>query len=64
MNAGFFIKSWSISHHMYAGKICNGYPISTKRQKLERVGPVDNGPSTNKDGGPKQVRGIRAIFDL
>ena len=26
-----FIKSWSSSHQMYAGKRCKGNPISTKR---------------------------------
>ena len=36
---------------MYAGKRCNDNPISTKRSKLDGVGPVDNRPSTNKDGG-------------
>ena len=36
---------------MCAGKIYNGNPISTKRKKLDGVGPVDNRPSTNKDGG-------------
>ena len=40
---------------MYAGKRCNGNPNSTKRLKLDGVAPVDNRPSTNKDGGPKQL---------
>ena len=31
---------------------CN--PNSTKRSKLDRVDPVDNRPSTDKNGGPKQ----------
>ena len=34
---------------------CN--PISTKRLKLDGVGPVDNRPSTNKDGGPIHLWG-------
>ena len=36
---------------MDAGKRCKGNPISTKRLGLDGVGPVDNRPSTNKDGG-------------
>ena len=28
-----------------------------KKEKLDRVGPVDNRPSTNKKGGPKQLCG-------
>ena len=40
---------------MYAGKRCNGNPISTKGYKLDGVGPVDNRPSTNKDGGPNHL---------
>ena len=46
------ITIWSSFHYMYAGKKCNGNPISTKRLKLDGVGPVDNSLSTNKDGGP------------
>ena len=38
---------------MYAGKKCCGNPITTQREKLDGVGPIDNKPSTNKDGGPK-----------
>ena len=41
--------------NMYAEKKCNGYPFSTKRLKLDGVAPVDKRPSTNKDGGPKQL---------
>ena len=33
---------------MYAGKRCHGKPISTKRYKLESVGPVDNRSSIKK----------------
>ena len=27
-----YIKSWSNSHHLYAGKRCNGNPISTQKK--------------------------------
>ena len=49
------VKSCSSFHNMYAGKRCNGNPISTKRLKLDGVGPVDNRPSTNKNEGPIQL---------
>ena len=41
---------------------CKGNPISTKVYKLEGVGPVDNRPSTNKDGGPKQLWVVIAVI--
>ena len=47
----FFTKSWSSSHNIYAGKIFNGNPISTKSSKLDGMGPVENRSSTNKKGG-------------
>ena len=43
------IKSWSSYHHMYAGKRYNR-------------NPVDNRPSKNKDGGPKELCLIILIF--
>ena len=42
---------------------CN--PISTKRKKkLDGVGPVDNRPSTNKKGGPKQLCTLALKYKL
>ena len=49
------MKSRYSLHNMYEGERCNGNPISTKRLKLDGVGPVDDRPSTNKKGGPKQL---------
>ena len=52
------IKSWSSSHHKYTANTCNCNHISNGiKQKTRRVGPVDNRPSTKKDGGPKQLCG-------
>ena len=35
-----FIKSWTSSQHMYAGKRCNSNPISTKRSNLDGAAPL------------------------
>ena len=31
------------------------FKTKTEEKKLDGVGPVDNRPSTNKKGGPKQL---------
>ena len=43
-----FIQSWSSSHQMNAEKGYNSNSNSTKRQKLDRVAPVDNRPPNDK----------------